>query len=122
MDQEKTKNVYRKKDLIEGLLHTGVGNIRHTSQAEAVFKNICDQIVYALLSGKSVIIPGVLKLTPTLRKGRKGVHPRTRARFDVPPRVTVKLKIATTLRQKLQSVSLDPMLGVDIKDDESVES
>lgn len=119
MADEKNKQVYRKKDLIEGLIHSGAGNIKHTSQAEAVFKNICDQIVYALLEGKSVIIPGVLKLTPTLRKGRMGVHPRTRERFHVPPRVTVKLKTATTLRKKLQSVCLDPMLGDDLEDDDS---
>lgn len=93
--------------MIAGLVHSGTGGVTNPAQADLIIRQIFDQINLALLDGNEIFIPGIGKLGLTLRRGRNGVHPRTREQFTSPPKLTVRFKAASPLLNSLQNYCLD---------------
>jgi len=102
MSIRKKPKAYRRKDLEKGLVHSGVGSVTHNSQAEAILGNLIEQIALALVSGQSVVLPGLFTLEPKLRLARECSNPQTGERILVPPKVTVKCSISAALHERLQ--------------------
>ena len=112
MQKNKKKiRIYRKRQMAHALVHAGIGNVQHISQAEAIINAHYEHLRLALLNGESIQLPaGLGRLSLILRQGRRGIHPKTREPFDVPPTVTLRFRVPSALKKDLQIYCLDNLL------------
>lgn len=78
-------------------------NISKKDASEAI-SALLECIVEALKSGKHVGLPGVGTLSITETREREGVRPGTTNRITIPAGKKVRFKVATTLKESLQTI------------------
>lgn len=91
---------YNRSDLVSGLSHLeGISE----SQSRRVIDHIIEQIVYALLDGKTVYLPKLGSFNLVLRKTKKGVHPLKLIPLVVGPSLKVKFTVSITLKEIIKA-------------------
>ena len=92
-------DVYTKTDIARGISHIeGLP----TSRSMRIVDHVIEQIVLALIAGKSVNLPKLGKLLPVYRKARKGRRPKDMQPIEIPARIRVRLIISPTLKEQLK--------------------
>ena len=76
-------------------------NISKTD-AEGALNAIINAVQSAITAGEKVTLPGFGTFSPTLRKARTGMDPRTRAPLHIPERKSAKFSVGSKFKARVQ--------------------
>lgn len=79
-------------------------SVRELQEVVTWYREVMEQ---DLLQGKSVKLPGIGTLEPTVRKSTRKLNPQTQKVITLPPRVRVSFRPTRTFNQNLDQMTED---------------